>query len=69
MDVKGIVFPLPIHRARRRTRYGEVTGKIAPGRDDVPNPQRKGATRRVQQNEHDEGISTLDYGGGGAGRR
>jgi hypothetical protein len=27
------------------------------------------ATRRVQQDEQDEGIITSDYGGGGAGRR
>jgi hypothetical protein len=69
MDGRGIVFPLPVHRARRRTCHGEVTGKIAPGHNDVPNPQWKGATRRVQQNEHDEGTSTSDYSGGGAGRR
>jgi hypothetical protein len=67
MDGRGVVFSL-VHRARRRTRPSGVTGEIAPGRDGAPYPQRKGATRRVQQNEQDEGIITLDYGGGVAGR-
>jgi hypothetical protein len=65
MDDRGVSFSL-VHRARRRTCPGGVTSA---GHDGAPYPQWKGATRRVHQDEQDEGIITSDYGGGVAGRR
>jgi hypothetical protein len=47
-------LPSLVHRLRRRTRPGGVTGEIAPDHDGAPYLQRTDATRRVQQNEQDE---------------